>query len=107
MLVTQRLKRFVQRRGRDGGQGVLTFRTLLDSGRSDRGMGRARQPGCAAHMLAKLFLLGGSSTTPRSAFGYRRPTPKTAVIALPLIIVHANITPKPHLRVVRVVLRGG
>ncbi len=43
MLVTQRLKRFGQRRGRDGGQGVLTFRTLLNSGRFDRGMGHARQ----------------------------------------------------------------
>ena len=36
MLVTQRLKRSGQRWGRDGGQGVLTFRTLLKSGRFDR-----------------------------------------------------------------------
>ena len=36
MLVTQRLKRSGQRWGRDGGQGVLTFRSLLKSGRLDR-----------------------------------------------------------------------
>ena len=36
MLVTQRLKRSGQRWGRDGGQGVLTFRALLKSGRFDR-----------------------------------------------------------------------
>ncbi|MDE2914350.1 MAG: hypothetical protein OXL68_15650 [Paracoccaceae bacterium] len=36
MLVTQRLKRSGQRWGRDGGQGVLTFRALLKSGRLDR-----------------------------------------------------------------------
>ncbi len=36
MLVTQRLKRSGQRWGRDGGQGVPTFRTLLKSGRFDR-----------------------------------------------------------------------
>ncbi|MDE2791963.1 MAG: hypothetical protein OXI81_16280 [Paracoccaceae bacterium] len=36
MLVTQRLKRSGQRSGRDGGQGVLTFRALLKSGRLDR-----------------------------------------------------------------------
>ena len=36
MLVTHRLKRSGQRRGRDGGQGVLAFRALLKSDRIDR-----------------------------------------------------------------------
>ena len=36
MLVTQRLKRSGQRWGRDGGQGVLTFRALLKSDRFDQ-----------------------------------------------------------------------
>ena len=40
MLVTQRLKRSGQRWGRDGGQGVLTFRSLLKSGRFDRAWSR-------------------------------------------------------------------
>ena len=36
VLVTQRLKRSGQRWGRDGGQGVLSFRALLKSDRFDR-----------------------------------------------------------------------
>ena len=36
VLVTARMKRFGQNWGRDGGQGVLTFRSLLKSGRFDR-----------------------------------------------------------------------
>ncbi len=41
-LVTTRMKRSGQRWGRDGGQGVLTLRPLLKSGRFDRaGVGRA------------------------------------------------------------------
>ena len=36
VLVTTRMKRSGQRWGRDGGQGVLTFRSLLKSGRLDR-----------------------------------------------------------------------
>ena len=35
-LVNSRMKRSGQRWGRDGGQGVLTFRSLLRSGRFDR-----------------------------------------------------------------------
>ena len=35
-LVNSRMKRSGQRWGRDGGQGVLTFRSLLKSGRFDR-----------------------------------------------------------------------
>ena len=35
-LVTARMKRSGQRWGRDGGQGILTFRSLLKSGRFDR-----------------------------------------------------------------------
>ncbi len=35
-LVTVRMKRSGQSWGRDGGQGVLTFRSLLRSGRFDR-----------------------------------------------------------------------
>ena len=36
VLVTARMKRSGQSWGRDGGQGVLTFRSLLKSGRFDR-----------------------------------------------------------------------
>ena len=36
VLVTSRMKRSGQSWGRDGGQGVLTFRSLLVSGRFDR-----------------------------------------------------------------------
>ena len=36
VLVTSRMKRSGQSWGRDGGQGVLTFRSLLKSGRFDR-----------------------------------------------------------------------
>ena len=36
VLVTVRMKRSGQRSGRDGGQWVLTFRSLLKSGRFDR-----------------------------------------------------------------------
>ncbi len=36
VLVTVRMKRSGQRWGSDGGQGVLTFRSLLKSGRFDR-----------------------------------------------------------------------
>ena len=36
VLVTTRMKRSGQRWGRDGGQGVLTFRSLFKSGRLDR-----------------------------------------------------------------------
>ncbi len=39
VLVTSRMKRTGRRGGREGGQGVLTFRSLLKSGRFDRAWG--------------------------------------------------------------------
>ena len=60
-LVTVRMKRSGQRRGRDGGQGVLTFRSLLKSERFDR----------AWAVLAPRLKLRGGREPPQSANGNR------------------------------------
>ena len=89
-LVTVRMKRSGQRWGRDGGQGVLTFRALLKSGRFDR----------AWAVLAPRLKRRGGWEPPQSA-NRNRPAAQVArssMIRRPVLAAaklrHTRITPR-------------